>query len=669
MIFNSKTPFLLIYVALIISGIIWTQNLNQKNEETIFLTREGQQEYQAFLTKYTIRPSVIAYSPDVARNNIQQDLDLQCDQQCSLIDLTLFGEDQKSDSHSKDQGLLIIPKEEVSDQTFKEKLKIIIKKDASVWFTGVPYTNILLDKYSQAIKKTLFPSLFAGVFLLTLLYTRHLLGAIFCFIPSLAAASISLVVTKVFYGHSNLITSIVPLLTFVIQLSMSLHLYETSKELKSMTKAIKHKKEPIFLMIFTTCLGFGSLMLSSLEAISQFGLLSCLLIFITTITTLIWVYIAQMTLPGVMKEAKKDVYSDKQIKIKKFLKRPFSFKSILIMSLAIIFIGGFTYKKIPILTDATVYFPKSSKVKERINIISKRFGGTPILEVTIPLSSNDQTLEKWKEIERIEEKLSIGTGLKVISSNTLVKLVNLKYSGQYELPNHRLSYLTLKSKAPIEVGQGYPLEDSYRITILGSDQNIDTYEPILKIVQSIIEKSGYQFKFNGLYFHLMSAQKQMIMTLFKSFLVSLILISLTAFLYYKSLKIFSTFMLVNLLPVFASFPLFYLFDLSFNIATVMTYSISLGLIVDSSFHIIHALRDTHENTKAEDEDESKDFYFNSVIKPIVAGNLLLSFSFSLFSLNHFLPIWQFGLCLSIIIFLGLIVDLKVLPALVRSKDL
>ena len=36
-----------------------------------------------------------------------------------------------------------------------------------------------------------------------------------------------------------------------------------------------------------------------------------------------------------------------------------------------------------------------------------------------------------------------------------------------------------------------------------------------------------------------------------------------------------------------------IFNLSFNIATVMTYSISLGLIVDSSFHIIEALKEKY----------------------------------------------------------------------------
>ncbi|MCF8060419.1 MAG: hypothetical protein K9K67_14045, partial [Bacteriovoracaceae bacterium] len=139
---------------------------------------------------------------------------------------------------------------------------------------------------------------------------------------------------------------------------------------------------------------------------------------------------------------------------------------------------------------------------------------------------------------------------------------------------------------------------------------------------------------------------------------SLILISTLSLLYFKSFKIFFIFLAVNIIPVFASFPLLYLFGLSFNIATVMTYSISLGLIVDSSFHIIHALNKP---------DLSKSYYIKGVVTPILGASTLLAFCFFLFGLNDFLPIREFGLCLGIVILWGALLDLKVLPALYNRK--
>ncbi|MCR9206064.1 MAG: hypothetical protein NXH75_15885, partial [Halobacteriovoraceae bacterium] len=152
-------------------------------------------------------------------------------------------------------------------------------------------------------------------------------------------------------------------------------------------------------------------------------------------------------------------------------------------------------------------------------------------------------------------------------------------------------------------------------------------------------------------------QKKMIGTLFKSFFLSLVLISLIAFLYFKKIKLFFVFMAVNILPVFASFPLLWLFGLSFNIATVMTYSISLGLVVDSSFHIIHTLHD---------ESRDRDFLVKSVLQPIVGASVLLAICFFFFALIDFLPIKEFGLSLGIVILLGMVLDLKVLPSLTKG---
>jgi predicted RND superfamily exporter protein len=67
-------------------------------------------------------------------------------------------------------------------------------------------------------------------------------------------------------------------------------------------------------------------------------------------------------------------------------------------------------------------------------------------------------------------------------------------------------------------------------------------------------------------------------------------------------------MLVNILPVLLSFVFLYLLGLSFNIATVMIYSISLGIVVDSSFHLVHAFYD-HKM--------QKDFYVQTLVLPIL----------------------------------------------------
>ena len=103
----------------------------------------------------------------------------------------------------------------------------------------------------------------------------------------------------------------------------------------------------------------------------------------------------------------------------------------------------------------------------------------------------------------------------------------------------------------------------------------------------------------------------------------------------------------------------YLFDLSLNIATVMTFSISMGMIVDSSLHIIHIL-DQRLVTFNE--------YIETTVKPVVLSSLLFIFCFSSFGFMGFMPIREFGIILSIMLSLGLLFDLYILPSLYIGSE-
>ena len=115
-------------------------------------------------------------------------------------------------------------------------------------------------------------------------------------------------------------------------------------------------------------------------------------------------------------------------------------------------------------------------------------------------------------------------------------------------------------------------------------------------------------------------------------------------------------MVINIMPVFGSFIFSKLFNLSINISTVMTYSISFGLLVDNSFHIIHAIKSNISGSE----------YTNSLVRPILSSGILIILSFIVFSVNPFLPIREFGITLGIITAIGVVFDLKVLPYLISK---
>ncbi|PIK14866.1 hypothetical protein [Halobacteriovorax sp. JY17] len=656
-------------------GIIYSNDLVQNNKETVFLTEQGVLSYLDFKDKFNEKSFVILKKDfkNIVSPNQKEEFKKKsktliegCAGECEVIT------EEELPSNFSDiiriegehyLGLIIIS-EQVHIQDILAKVesdRYWGKINQNLHLVGVPYTNKLLNKYSKSIKEKLFPALFAGVFIILLILTKSVKRALFLFFPCLLAASISLSITKFLFNESNLVISIIPLLMFVINFSLVFHIYYTSVEMKSVYRGVLLKKKPILLMVLTTFVGFLSLYFSHLRAISVFGLLSSGLILSSSIMTILWVLTASNSF-NILSEEDVPVLVEKNF-LGKILSGFLSIKKVVILSITGLVLGSISFKGIRVLTDATEYFPKSSFIKESILEVSTQILGPPVLDIVLKFK-NDLTISELKEIEKLENKLlsrmrERNPHYNLLSANLLTRKANEVYTGESRLPDYRLSYLTVFSRVPNSLREGFPLENDYRINILAPPMNVHDYEDLLKDVQVVFK--DYDKSFNGLYYHLMIAQKEMIYTLFKSFSISLVVIAFIAFIAFRKVKVFFIFLFVNIIPVFISFVFLKIFGLSFNIATVMTYSISLGLIVDSSFHIIDALDKKHL---------TDNFFYNTIVKPVSGSSLILTFCFLFFIMNDFLPIREFGICLSIIIFLGMIFDLKVLPTLyLKNRDL
>lgn len=652
--------FILILMGIL--GLVWTKDLQQVNKETIFLTQDGRTIYEKFQEDFNVSSVIVMAFNKNDAFLIRPILDQKCQDLCQVVDkstLKINEQDFKLENEFQ-EAVIIIQDANQSEDEFKAILRslLIDFKDYEVLYSGVTFINILLDQYSHKVKQFIFPALFCGVLLLLLMILRSIKFAIVVFTPSLLASSLSLVFTKLMFHQANLITSIIPLLLFIVQMSLVLHIHYTALELKNLKASLKDKVEPVVLMVVTTFIGFGSLYFSELSAISQFGFLTATLLLLSTLLTYVWLYNLANLAPHWWE--KKLAHDKSMNRLKSFLERSWTKKQIMTFSLLSVLGGLIALPQLKIITDSSEYFPKSEKIKENMIYLSENFVGTPILDIVIKKENlNHQDLLKIQELEySLFKEIPRGAWL---SSNRLIQLANKQYTGNESIPLASIAYLTLRSQIPNFFISGYPIESSYRISLFGSPMNVDDYEAMILKISDVFRDHGLssnQYYFNGIYYQLMLAQKTMITTLFKSFFTSLMLIAFITLAYFRSMKIFTIFLFVNLVPIFASFVFVYLFGLSLNIATVMTYSISLGLIVDSTFHIIHVF-----NSKT----KSNQYVIDSVLMPVFVGSMLLVICFSFFALSDFLPIRQFGLGLALMIFLGMVMDIKFLPSMLRIK--
>lgn len=645
-------PILLMVTALC---AIYSLDIVQRNPETLFLTKEGKASYLRFKDDFNEMQYLIAVhkldDKETLESVSQKAEDIK--NQFTAFEFII---PDRTKLHLADQmtmkllspshfGFMIIG-EKGSFNKIIERLK-----KEEIWkMTGLPYTNFNLDEYSKDIQEKLFPTMFILAFVLSLMITRNLMGAVFIFIPSLTSALISLSVLKLWFGSMNMVTSIVPLLSFVITLSLGFHLYYSIVEFGSFREALNHKLKPIVLMIGTTGIGFGALLTSEIPVIAQFGVLVATMVFISTLYALVFFYFGEGLIQsfGIKKVINVKSLSDR------FFENGFSKYMIGFISGVIFTVGIITFPRLEVLTDATRYFPQNSGLKTEMDWVSSNVAGIPLFDVIVKAEDDEwKTIGRFQKIEN-ELKEKLPKGLEIISPVTMVKDINLLYSGEQNIPENKFAFFALYSRIPQAMKDSYPIDGSYRFTISGEAVNVDEFNEDLGVVKNYLKEKGISFKTNGLYYHLMSSQSSMINVLFKSFSLSVLLVSILSFLYFRKARVLFIFALVNTIPVLFSFIFMKIVNFSINIATVMTYSISIGLVVDSSFHIIHNLGEG-KNTFGE--------YIRTTVTPIIASTSVFVFSFMIFLSNQFLPIRQFGGILAFILMVGMIMDLYFLPTL------
>jgi|GEM_PF-679756 len=683
---HSKKTFyrflgIILYLSLNLSMVFFSRGLEQVNSENLFLKKSDFRLYQDFSSHFAekkILLSKISFpggpgEVDYKKFNIEVDKLRKKFPEVQF--LTFFDIYEKVIKRNKLENIksFLAANENIQFKLYGKdhlafltmfspswdslKIKKLISSIISdEYFTkhklrlgGLPFINYLLNDYSNGIKYKLIPSMFAFAFIFCFIFTRSVWGLLSTFIPAFCSLFISMSIIKILYGQLNLVTSIVPLLVFVINLSLAFHLFFSSMEENSVKTAILKKGKPILLMLVTTCIGFGSLLISEIEVIRQFSILCVLSLLFSSMLTFLWVY---LTLVGHSLEHLRYPYI---YKYRDLFKKQFSLKTITIFSTVLILTALLIVRKIPIKTDATEFFPPEAGIKTSMEELGRKVFGIPLMEILISNAPNIFTLKDLQAIEKVE--IGLEKKYQILSSNTFVREANYFYSGENRLPLLKWPYKALKANIKKEILADYPAGKFYRITLMGVPSGTKSYFSSIKAVEKSFKELPYKVKINGIYFNLMKSQNALIKVLGKSILLSLFVICILSAILFRDLKIIPVFLLINILPISAALICMYLLGISLNIATVMTFSISLGLIVDTGIHLVYNLR----------KGETFDHYFKTTITPIFASSILLIFSFLIFGTYGFLPIREFGITLAIALGFGVIIGIFSVPTLIGKK--
>ena len=639
---NSKLKTYIYLTGTILSIIlmlVYSMDLKIVNSEKLFLSKDGIEKITKFEEIFTSNEFLIYEDETDFFENKIKDI---CEDNCHQLDHQMV----KEMANEQETALKIIVSE---NQEYLTKIvQHIIGKKPDTNIAGASYINHLLDINSEVIGKVIFPLFFFLITIVVFLLFRSLFLAIICITPTILSAAISQAFIKVYFGSSNIIIAITPLLVSILVFTTLIHVLFQYLESGEIKVAIRKKLRPIMYMLVSTTFGLISLLFSPLKIIATFGVLSAFLLNINIILSLLFIYYYP--------------YSDNKknrLRIKPNKIRQFHFSNNLYFIIIGLFIICLPYlhKHIHYEVDASNYFSKKLAVKEKLKNINEKIGGAPIIDLIFKIDEKNKYDEIYR-LEVIEKEISNLLEKKIISSNILVQKANKVYQGSSSIPDTMMAYLPLYYQTPEIFRDLYPIDKEYRLSILGTHISGDEYNALIEKLNKYKKDNNLNFELNGKYYWLMEAQESLINTLIYSFGFTLAVISLFVIFLFGGLKNFITFISINIYPILIFLYLLPIIGISLNIATVMSFSISIGLMVDSTFHLFFE-RKSHDSIR---------MIHPQTILPIFWSNIILGSIFLLFGFIDFLPIRQFGLSMSILIFIGLLFDLFILPKLLNFKN-
>ena len=453
--------------------------------------------------------------------------------------------------------------------------------------------------------------------------------------------------------------------------------------------SVSHIQRTVFLAAATTVIGFASLLATKTSQIREFGLstgvgiISCALLSLFFLPTVL-----SLLKPPALGQTRRvlggGLHRIMQALSRFTLRHPIPILSGVVV-IAIVF--GLSVNRIGHQYDYFAYFPRNEKLVQDTKYLAEKLGGLQQLNFTLAApnaESNDflsgDVLEKVDLFER--ELLSNPYVMNTISFTSYLKHLNRVMTGQYSIPKTRGLILLLaryiKAISATQPGDNGFLnvmanEDFSQLTISFRVYNLEEAHYLFEDELAVLAKQIYreserllpaelkgELWGNSLRF--LSVSRTVNRDQRVSLLISFLLIFAVTSLAFRSLFYGFCSLFPLMTGIIINFVVMALFKIPLDMTTVMIANIAVGVGVDNSIHLLLQFR---RQKKLYPDDIPKVFENTLTItgRPIlltsasiVGGLLILVFA-------SFVPIFYFGILVSLTLFATAVGSLAVLPVI------
>jgi predicted RND superfamily exporter protein len=497
-------------------------------------------------------------------------------------------------------------------------------------------------------------------------------------------------------------------LLLIITMSLTVHLIVRYRELRTcypewdqerlVKMMVRSKAEPSFFTAITTIVAFGSLTISDIRPVIDFGWMMTIGIAIAFVFSFTFFPAALMLFkpakPIPMRNITGKFIRSLSVVIRR---RRYAVVTVFMAVTGLSIVG---LSQLSVENRFIDYFKKNTEIYQGMSLIDRELGGTTPLDVVIDApASFFETSEPeddfaadymqrgqdagitgtsyWfnsfqlSEVRAIHDYLdSLPETGKVLSINTTMEMMSQLKDGK-ELDDFFLSILY--NRLPDEIKDAlftpYMSEDGnqllFSIRVFESDpdlkrevlldkiQNYLTTE--LKLDPQQVHLTGMLVLYNNM---LKSLYRSQILTLGAVFLAILLMFAVL----FRSVRMAVLAIIPNLLAASMVLGLMGLAGIPLDMMTITIAAICIGIAVDDTIHYVHRF--------SEEFEEFGDYWkairlsHDSIGRAMYYTSLIITLGFSILALSNFVPTIYFGLLTGFAMIVALLANLTLLPLLI-----
>lgn len=563
--------------------------------------------------------------------------------------------------------------------------------DFPIVLGGLPAVSHSLDEGVARTARLLIPVSYLLTFVFLFLMFRRVSGVLYP-LAVVALSTLSALGTMPLLGATmNSLTVIIPTFLTVVGIADSVHILaifyqrfaETGDKEEAIAHAMGHSALAVLLTSLTTAAGLASFATADVRPILDMGVVSSIGVMLALLYTLVLLPALIALFPMARGRAARGK-EGRELLIDRLLARVARFScrhpgKILAVTLAVVAVSAVGMAQLRFSHNALKWFEEGHPIRRATETMDRKLGGTVSLEVVIDtgrpggLYDPDLLRRLEKSVAFVETvrhgEASFGKGW---SLDTVVKEINRALNENrpehYRIPESR--ELVAQELFLFEGTGSDDLEEvvdsdfsKVRFTMKALFRDAILYQELVEQVRSHFEATYPDAKVTvtGRMVLLLQMITNIISTTVKSDLTSLAVITVLMMVLIGRVRIGMLSMVPNLVPLLAVMGLMGWLRIPLDLATVLTWSIAVGLVVDDTVHFLHNFRRYYEQSG--DAEWAVTQTLNTTGRAMLVTSVVLAAGFYSYLLAEMRSTQNFGLIAGTAILLALISEYFLTPAL------